>query len=377
MNLFLRVDINIIAMIMLLLVYVVAYRRLEKKDSFNKMFITISLIILFQLFLETTTCLINNRPQLWLIPVTEVLHIFLFTIAPILTCYWYFLIQKLVKPIEVSSKKRYLLFWLPVALNFVLTILSPVLHFVFYIDKANGYHRGPLYLVSAAITYFYIVCALFLIIKNRRELPKQDFHILSLFIGFPICGGLVQTLFYGPLLIWSCAAFSLVIVFIFLQQRMVKLDDLTGAWDRGSFEYFITQRLENGNKKFGLIYVDIDKLKEINDTFGHMEGDYALKMAVTLIRNVIHKDDFVIRQGGDEFLIIINCEMKEVLDKIIERMEATFAEYNINSVKKYRLECSFGGDIFNSSYSSIEMFINHVDNLMYQNKNEKRIKLKR
>lgn len=57
---------------------------------------------------------------------------------------------------------------------------------------------------------------------------------MLIFAGLPLIGGVLQTLFYGYLFMWSGAAFALVIVYIFLQQRMVHLDDLTGAWDRVS-----------------------------------------------------------------------------------------------------------------------------------------------
>ena len=375
MNILVRIDTNIIAIIMLIIVYFMAYRRLEKQDSLNKIFLTVAFIVLHQLVFETITCIINKRPELWLIPISEVFHTLLFTVAPILTCYWYFLIKKLVRPRTEGFKKRYLVMWFPVLVNFILTLLSPIYHFIYSIDTSNVYHRGSLYLLSAVITYSYILYSLILVVLNAKLLPKHDFNILIICIIFPICGGLVQTFVYGPLLIWSCSAFSLFLAFIFLQQRMVHLDELTGAWDRSSFEYYIAQRLEQDHDKLGIIYVDIDKLKDINDKFGHMEGDYAIKMAVSLIRNIIHKDDIIVRQGGDEFLIIIRCNTKEALDDIIRRMEVTFDEFNHNSVKSYRLECSFGGDIFDSSYSSMDMFINHVDNLMYQRKKERSEKL--
>jgi len=121
----------------------------------------------------------------------------------------------------------------------VLTLLSPVYNYVFYIDSSNVYHRGPLYNINVAITYFYIVYGSILVVMNRKRIVKQDFVPLCIFSVLPIIGGLVQTLFYGTLLMWSGAAYSLVIVYVFLQQRMVHLDTLTGVWNRGSFDNYI------------------------------------------------------------------------------------------------------------------------------------------
>lgn len=372
MSVFLRVDINIVAMVMLLLVYFLAYHRLEKQDALNKLFFQVSILIIHELFLETLSCIINKRPELWLISVSNLIHICLFTLAPILTSYWYFLIRKIIFPNEEIFKKRYYLLLLPVAINFVLVILSPIYHFVFYIDSSNTYHRGSLYLLAALFSYGYIVYGLIIIFINKKKLPKQDVSLLLVFNGFSISGGIIQTLLYGPLLLWSCAAFSLVIAFIFIQQRMVHTDVLTGAWDRGSFDYFISQKIQYNDKKFGLIYVDMDHLKDINDNYGHMEGDYAIKMAVSIIRGEIHKNDIIVRLGGDEFLVILDCDTREALNITIDRIETSFQLFNHNSTKRYQLECSLGADIFDPRSNHMDQFIHHIDTLMYQNKNDKK-----
>ncbi|MEN6351395.1 MAG: diguanylate cyclase [Syntrophomonas sp.] len=372
MNVFLRVDINIMAMILLGIVYLIARRRLDSQDSLNRVFLTVSLIIIVQLFIETATCIINKRPEQWMIPVSVFLHLCLLGIAPVLTYYWYIFINKLVVSNEARLKKQKVILLIPVVTSILLTLLSPIYHFVFYIDGSNIYHRGQLYLVDAVIIYFYIFGGFLLIIKNRGRVIKQEFAPLFIFSLLPIVGGLVQTLFYGPLLIWSCTAFSFVIVYIFLQQRMIQLDALTGVWSRGSFDYYISQRLLHKNEdKLGFIYFDIDGLKNINDTYGHVEGDYAIKTSIAIVKRAIRKKDIVVRMGGDEFVIIMDCEVNKDLEKTIERIKAAFWQYNNDSEKCYKLECSFGADIFNSDFSSIEQFLRHIDNLMYENKKQK------
>lgn len=300
------------------------------------------------------------------------LHICLFAVAPILTYYWYFFIRNLVVSGEAAVNKSNIVLLVPVIAGIVLTLLSPVYNYVFYIDSSNVYHRGPLYNTYTAITYFYIVYGFIMVVMNRRRIVKQDFVPLFIFSVLPIIGGLVQTLFYGTLLMWSGTAYSLVIVYIFLQQRMVHLDALTGAWNRSSFDYYISQRInQENNDKLGFIYFDIDGLKNINDSYGHVEGDLAIKTAIGIIKKAIRKSDIIVRMGGDEFLIILDCESNADLEKTINRINEAFSEHNKISGKSYKLECSFGADIFNSEYSSIDQFLRHVDNLMYENKRDK------
>lgn len=86
---------------------------------------------------------------------------------------------------------------------------------VFFINSSNIYHRGPLFIISAGIIYFYLIYSFGLIFKQKKKIVKQEFLPLIIFGILPIIGGLLQTLFYGVLLMWSTCAFSLVIVYNF------------------------------------------------------------------------------------------------------------------------------------------------------------------
>ena len=89
---------------------------------------------------------------------------------------------------------------------------------------------------------------------GRRRLIRQEFQPLVLFGILPLAGGIAQTLYYGPLLMWSSTAFSPVIAYAFLQQRMVHPDHLTGAWSRQPFGDFIARRLAcRADGGFGII----------------------------------------------------------------------------------------------------------------------------
>jgi diguanylate cyclase (GGDEF) domain len=374
MNVFLRIDINIAAMVLLGTVFVIAYNRLDRQDILNKKFLNTSLIILLEISFETMTCVMNGHPERWLNLVSVLMHIGLFVTAPILTYFWYVFIHCWIAPTTTISQKKHILLLIPAAINFIITVLSPIFGWVFFIDNSNIYHRGPLFIFSSFITYFYLLYSLALILKQRKKVIKQEYTPLLAFGILPVIGGLCQTLFYGVLLMWSSTAFSLVIVYIFLQQRMVHLDSLTSAWTRESFDCYILQTMkQRTDVKFGAIYFDLDGLKQINDEYGHLEGDCALKTTIQLIKSLLRKTDIVARLGGDEFIIIVDCESNEILEKMVERIGLQFLKYNEISGKRYKLECSFGVDIFNSSYTSIEQFLNHIDNLMYSNKKEKSI----
>ena len=187
-------------------------------------------------------------------------------------------------------------------------------------------------------------------------------------------GGYIQAQFYGTLLMWSFTAYSLIVVYIFLQLRMVHIDDLTGAWTRSTFEHCIRKKTKNKySEVFGLIILDIDELKRINDEYGHYEGDYALRTTVELIKSVLKKTDIIARTGGDEFLIILDCDSKDKMDHTVERIKLKLKKHNEISNKKYKLDCSIGAELYDSDYTDFDAFMQHVDSLMYKNKRLKKL----
>lgn len=375
MDVFLRIDINLIAIVLLGVVLYIASRRLDKQDAINKTFLTVSRIIGIQICFETITCIVNRRPELWLIPVSVAFHICLYITGPILTYYWFIFVRNMVAKGRTVKSRWDILLVVPAGINAVLTLLTPLYPLVFFVSADNVYQRGPLFFVSAAMVYTYLVIGFVLVIKSKRKLVRQEFLPLMILSILPTVGGIAQMLFYGTLLMWSCSAFSMVIVYILLAERMVHLDYLTGTWSRQSFDYFLSQRIKhNSSGKLGIIYVDIDDLKHINDDHGHAEGDAALKAVISSIKSVIRRNDIISRLGGDEFAVVLNCEdcTQEMLEHTIGRIEAALVVYNHESGKPYSLQCSFGADIFNPDTCSLEQFMHSIDTMMYNSKKQKK-----
>ena len=373
MDKFLRVDNNLTAAVVLGIVVLIAYKRLDRSDQLNAMFLITSQVVVFELLLEAVSCVLNRSMIPWAVPLSEVIHVLLFSLAPTLTYCWYLLTSTWCVPDRVLNHRSHILFAIPVVINFILVVLSPAYRWVFYIDSANVYHRGPLFSLSIGIIYFYIIYASILVFRHRRKTVKEEYLPMAIFGILPLIGAIFQIHFYGILMMWSCAAYSLVIVYIFLQQRMVQMDDLTGAWTRSTFEYCINKRKKQKNKEaFGLIVLDIDDLKKINDEYGHFEGDYALRTIVQLVKSVLQKNDIIARAGGDEFLILLDCNTREQIEATVNLIKARIQEHNKTSNKEYHLDCSIGAELYDSEFSDFDQFMRHVDSLMYHNKRKKK-----
>ena len=116
-------------------------------------------------------------------------------------------------------------------------------------------------------------------------------------------------------------------------ERSVRIDPLTGAFTRGAFEAEMPRLVKTATQnreRFMLCYVDVDKLKQVNDTFGHLHGDTYLKEVVEALRASIRSSDDIYRIGGDEFVLIFpgcgQAEMSRIWDLVDGRIEAVNRE---------------------------------------------------
>lgn len=373
MNLILRIDNNIIAIIVSIIFLKNILNSLDKTEIKNKVFVAIFTLNTVELASETLTCIINKQPHTWLIPITTLIHIVLFILAPMVTYNWYIFAKLWISKDADCKHKNNIFTLLPIIINSVLVLLSPFFNLIFYINKYNIYKRGILFFIPFIVSYFYLFCGFIIIYRNRKKLTRIEFLPLFLFGIFPTLASLIQFLFYGPLLMWSSISFSLIILYLYIQQQMMHIDYLTGAWTREKFCSCLNSRIKQKKCKcFSIVLIDIDDFKTINDTFGHNEGDKALIALVSVIKNVITNEDSITRYGGDEFILMLNACSAQEIEKIILKISNDLANYCNQSNLPYTLNFSYGYDFYDSNnHMNINEYINCVDKLMYKNKANK------
>ncbi len=120
-------------------------------------------------------------------------------------------------------------------------------------------------------------------------------------------------------------------------------DALTGCLNRRGF---IEKALDLNHASYGkeavIIFGDLDHLKEINDKFGHSEGDFAIKKIAEVIKETIGEDQLVSRIGGDEFVVMMLCEGVNAPEVITDKIKQATTAFNESSDKPYYVECSLG-----------------------------------
>lgn len=374
MNLILRIDNNIVAIIVSIIFLKNILSSLDKSEIKNKIFVAIFTLNTIELIVETLTCIINKQPYTWLIPITTLLHIALFMLAPIITYHWYIFAKLWINKNIYYKHQNNILFLSPIIVNSFLVLFSPFFKLIFYINKYNVYTRGILFFIPFVISYFYLMCGFFIICKNRKKLYRIEFLPLIMFGIFPTLATLVQLLFYGPLLMWSSISFSLIILYLYMQQQMIHIDYLTGAWTREKLYSFLNNKSNQKKcKSFAVVLIDLDDFKKINDTYGHSEGDKALINLVSITKNIIGIDASITRYGGDEFILLLNvCSPKEV-ETIISKINSSLIEYSNHLNLPYTINFSYGYEFYSlETEINITECINQADKLMYKHKCSKK-----
>ncbi|MBN2341124.1 MAG: GGDEF domain-containing protein [Deltaproteobacteria bacterium] len=128
-------------------------------------------------------------------------------------------------------------------------------------------------------------------------------------------------------------------------REMSLRDELTGLYNRRGFTYLGNHMLSQAKRASSpvtLMYGDMNKLKIINDTYGHAEGDFAIAKTAELLKGSIRDQDIIARIGGDEFTIIAVDMDERDCKGIIDRIDRAFRDFNAKKVRPYELSISVG-----------------------------------
>lgn len=155
-------------------------------------------------------------------------------------------------------------------------------------------------------------------------------------------------------------------------ERLAVTDPLTGLFNRLKVEAvlrFECQRAGRSGQSFGIILVDLDHFKNINDTYGHSVGDQVLVKAADLMRSTVRDLDTVGRWGGEEFMVICPLSNLEGTTKLAEVIRIRMAEFSFPLPE--RVTASFG--VANYLYGeSTDELVERADKALYQAKHQGR-----
>jgi diguanylate cyclase (GGDEF)-like protein/PAS domain S-box-containing protein len=154
-------------------------------------------------------------------------------------------------------------------------------------------------------------------------------------------------------------------------QHLAYHDYLTGLPNRNLLDNHLSKELDltaYQNQKLAILFIDLDRFKAINDTFGHSVGDLLLKEVAKRLKSSVLEKDQVFRQGGDEFIVILDEADRTIAEKVAIRILSVLATpFSLNKSDLF-ISPSIGISLYSEDGESMETLIKHADFAMYQAK---------
>lgn len=223
------------------------------------------------------------------------------------------------------------------------------------LKQENVEHRGIVRGYLALLIFFQIAYVIYICVGKRAT---GSFGIL-----------VPSILFLGSIFVYITMFFLQTIINDLIKAKMNQLDSLTGLLNKEAFKNSVEKELLDHKVSHALLVIDLDNFKEINDNYGHMEGDEIIINVAKIIRNEISTEDLAGRFGGDEFVAMLkNCSMEEA-----KNTAQTINESICRYCRTQKAYLRFGASV-GVSYQEAEKVISYddlfmqADNAMYKSK---------
>jgi diguanylate cyclase (GGDEF)-like protein len=159
-------------------------------------------------------------------------------------------------------------------------------------------------------------------------------------------------------------------------ESLIRIDDLTGLMNRRAIHEAGRQeiaRSRRGGQPVSLLFLDLDKFKEINDTYGHASGDEVLKLVARLIQSKTRTYDHIGRWAGDEFILLLPGTSEEQAGLVSRRIKEAFEDqsFNLPNGERIKLRASIGAWTATPEVGDqldIDALVQAADEAMYKSK---------
>lgn len=252
-------------------------------------------------------------------------------------------------------------------ISIVLLVINIFYPLVFSVSDGR-YQRGFAYIIFLIFAAFYILDSLYLYVKCVKKNGSLKLFPVHIFLIPVILGVVIQAFFVEIAITWTSIAISVAGIMTALKNEIIFTDCLTGLYNRVYLEFLHKRACNKKDCWVSGIMIDLNGFKQINDNYGHAEGDLALCIVADLLRKSFSEYGVVTRYAGDEFVIMLNTTDDQFIQKIIKSAKKNFVTENEKNDKPYQLSASMGYAITNLSNETIDDFMNRIDEQMYQDK---------
>ena|GEM_PF-813471 len=255
--------------------------------------------------------------------------------------------------------------------DFIMLTINLFTGFIFSITPDSMFAMGPAYWAQLCVSYSFFVIVLINTGLSRIHMERSKI-VLVLIATLPVAAGALLDILLSDVYFAMPSFFiSLLFCYLFMSRMSMLFDSLTGVYNRrGIDEYLLELTRTTRRRAYSFIMIDMDRFKEINDVYGHAQGDVALRDTAVILRSSVRRTDLVARYGGDEFVIIAATEET---DRVIENIFKSIADFNELGIRAFTLRLSCGGGLYLPDETRTpQEFLSYVDGLMYAEKTERR-----
>jgi len=293
-------------------------------------------------------------------------------------CYfWFRFIEDRLRISFASDRKINTLLRVPLLVICALDAASIFTGWFFFIDAQGHYQSTSLFWFHTAVDYFYLLIpTVYSVYRARRTPSRQDraeYMTYALYMIAPLLAGLLEDVFPRVPLLALNIFMMILILFLMIQNKQIYNDALTGLNNRGRLTNYMEEALAKASPDHPLLLfvMDINNFKSINDHYGHLEGDNALRIFADVLREVASKYyAFIARYGGDEFCVVMyaaNHDPEEIVEVIHQKLKNKRIEIKgVND--SYLVTVSIGYTICDKTDKEPNAAFERADSHLYENK---------
>lgn len=295
-------------------------------------------------------------------------------------CYFWFLYSESEQESRATlTLNSRLIAAIPLVVLVVLAMSAPFNNLLFSIAPDGTYSRGPLHFVQLIISYCYLVptsIKAFILARQANDYTtRHHLNITgSIIIPVIVCG---VAQFFLPKLPIICAGCcdSLLFGYMAMQEENISVDPLTKVNNRRRLLRnldTLIERAREEHKPFGVLMIDVDKFKSINDTYGHVEGDKALIYVANVLSNADEAGVRVYRYGGDEFILTSENGSESFMAHLAAGIQASVTAERERLNLPYNLAVSIGYTKFEVTDVTPNDIVTRADSKLYEEKHSKK-----
>ena len=305
-------------------------------------------------------------------------NIFTYILISVAAYYWYIISEALQRDKLIENAVLRRLLATPVLVSALLVITAYRTGLVFYVDENGRLVNGSFYVILVIVPFAYLIASsvkAFSRFANKdRYVDRNIYFMIGVFPFAPIILGAMQAIYWRvPFLCYGTVA-AVYYVYLTTQDNLISIDPLTQTNNRNQLYKYLVQKMrqeEQGMSLF-LIMVDIERLRDINEAYGHAEGDRALNRVARAIKDACQGSRsrmFVSRYGADEFVVVAEMAYRAEAAWLADQIKNEVKRATNVDRAPYDIHVNVGISQYDyQAPVSIQSFIARADSDLYQNK---------